>query len=868
LLPKGAYDIDRTLSFDEPGDSKGKYFVWEDFLSPFIGSLVLLPFAVAFVGVIIASNPALEPHTPKLLSTVIMSQALGTLWFAGLSQYCTCTNIDLLSAAYLAQMGVALHRDYYYYYFDREKDGLDEGETLFVQLVVAQALFTFVVGSSLCLLARLDGVWYLRFFPYPVACGFVSGIGFLILDGGLELGASCGMKELAVGFGTFPMRVYAHAGLTVLVGAFFVSLRRCIHNATRLPIALLVTTVAVHLGGAALGLSEADLDAKGMFLKGLEAEPWTSSWSAMADGVAKAHLTGLLGQNCLTLTVSYALLHMMVYPFYAIGMQDIDTPADKFDVKREITQLGRLNMGLGLLGGVPSCHSYKVCIVMKDSGAKTRTWVFLLGIAFLGLYFDTSLRPTIRLVPKCAFGGLVFSLGYEFLSASLLESRQRVANTEWRLVLATAMMTYFNVLLGLVFGGLLTMGLFVVEYSGMTGIVQQATFAEVRSLLKRPKEETDLLSKHGAECVIFWCAGYIFFGTAATIVEEIEEYLDANPATRYMIIDFEGVPAVDASGVHSLTEFAARCGKRKKHVRVCFCGLVRRLNLALKNVIASKAIRDGPRLYSRRVEQALEWAEDEVLRRAKSKLHTFPAERTMSRQTSADAEGVDVQAILRNMLEHLSHEAQQEEVKSAAQMLSPCTQLLSFRAKPKDSHHSWAADANAGVIFLEGACAYDLLYVVAGNAELRRSLEGETSLKLPRHHLNTEKGDQFVFEERTEVRVERVSEGGVLGLVEFAAAYGLDTVSVSDRPKRTATAVAAPKCQALRVPFHELHDVLGKHPGLGREVLAKLGKLIAVQALELTKTTNVKPYRNATADQQASSEASAAGSERNDAEAA
>lgn len=850
LLPNA--DVDRQASTIRESDGTPRRFVAEDLLSPLLGTTVLLPFAVGFAGVIVAANPVLAPHTPTLLSTVIISQGVGAFWFSYFSQFVTCTNIDLLSAAYFGQLGIALRRQAYYersmsddnYHINKE----DEGLLLLVQILLSQALFTIIVGLLLVAVAKFNGVWYLRYLPYPVACGFVSGIGLIVLDGGFELGCGLSMKDMLGHGALVPYASWCHAGATVIVGCFFLGLEPIIKNATRLPVGLLCVTLAVHGGAQFLNISEETLDHHGVFLQGLQQESWTAGWSAMIQKIGDVDFSLFFSQGCLSLTLSYALLHLMSYPFYAIGMQDVDQPKEKFDARKEILQLGLLNLGVGIVGGVPSCHSYKVCIVMKRSGAKTRLWVVLLGLTFLALYFDTAIRPKIAVVPKCAFGGLVFSLGVDFISASLLESRQRVAQQEWRAVVMTALMTYYDVLAGLVFGSLLTMGLFVVEYAGITGVVNQATFVEVRSLLKRPKEDQELLTKHGLEGVIFWCSGYIFFGTAAGIVEEVEEYLDANPSTRHVVVDFEAVPAVDASGVHALTEFAARCGARKPRVRVCFCGLVRRLNLALKNVIAAKAISDPPRLYSRRVEEAMEWVEGEILRRSK------PAKQMMREMTFEPVlTPMEGETLMLNWLCKMMHElapaTSREEVQVAAARLAPCTQLLSYHTV-EGAVAGARADQNAGVIFVEGACAYDMFYIISGSADILRSLEGEQTHKLPRHHLNTQKGDHFVFEERTEVRVEQLHEGSILGATEFGAAYGEDVQSVSSRPRRTSTALAAPRCKALRIPFNELHAAFSDQPAMGHRAMTRLCKIAAAQVLELMKNASVKPYRVAASEQQ------------------
>mmetsp|Transcript_5001 Transcript_5001/g.12184 ORF Transcript_5001/g.12184 Transcript_5001/m.12184 type:complete len:866 (-) Transcript_5001:98-2695(-) len=842
LLGTIDYEVDRSRISPSERKEKAWHFVPEDLLSPVLGTTVLLPFAVAFVGVIVSANPSLAPHTPTLLSTVILSQGLGSLSFSVFSTYCTCTNVDLLSAAFLANFGMLLRQR-----AKAAEEAFGEikltGEALLVHILFAQGLFAILVGGLLCVIAAVNGIWFMRYLPYPVACGFVSGIGLLVLDGGFELGCSYGMKELISSWGSLPMTTYAHAAATILVGFFFLGMHRVIRNAARLPVCLVLVTMVVHGGAAALGLGEAGLEQHGMFLHGLSAESWTTSWAKIAEGYQSVQMSAFFNEPCITLTISYALLHLLAYPFYAQGMQDIDPPPGKLNLKREIYQLGLTNVFLGLLAGVPSAHSYKVCVLMKETGAKTRLWVVLLGLTFMALYFDTAIRPGIALVPKCAFGGLVFSLGVNFISSSLLESRKRVAPMEWNAVLLTALLTYFNVLIGLVFGCLLTMGLFVVEYSGITGIVSQASLVEVRSLVKRPKEDAHILHLHGQDVSVFWCTGYIFFGTAASIVEEIESHLDSSFGSRCIIIDFEQVPAVDASGVHALTEFAGRCSSRDPPVQVCFCGLVRRLRLAINNVVSLKSISVSPRLDSGRLEGALQWAEEMVLKRAKAsslKLSLSPPP-NLGASPEMDAVSTDsLEAALRQMLSEIAPRLQPGDLLGVAARLAPHSWVETYVVGPGK------LGQGNGLIFTEGSPAANLIYLISGTAELTRRVEADQMLKLPRHHLNSEKGDHFAFEERTDVRVQLVERGSILGAIELGFADGASsngTLTSAAVPQRLTSAAAAPRCQALLVPYRDLHEAFKSNPIVGYEVMAWLSKLASAQVMEQMKISSTRPYR-------------------------
>ncbi|CAE7808073.1 YGR125W, partial [Symbiodinium necroappetens] len=62
-------------------------FVVQDLLSPVLGSAVLLPYAVSFVGVVAAANASLEKSFPTLLASLLFSQGMTSLVFWRCSQH-------------------------------------------------------------------------------------------------------------------------------------------------------------------------------------------------------------------------------------------------------------------------------------------------------------------------------------------------------------------------------------------------------------------------------------------------------------------------------------------------------------------------------------------------------------------------------------------------------------------------------------------------------------------------------------------------------------------------------------------------------------------------------------------------------------
>ena len=531
-------------------------------------------------------------------------------------------------------------------------------------------------------------------------------------------------------------------------------------------------------------------------------------------------LPGLdVGRNLLIFRVPYGI---------QLNNWSVDLRAAK-----EIRLVGKTNIALAPFAGVPVSHAIKVWVVMRDAGAKTRWWVFLFAVCYMVLYFDSTLRSTLSLVPKCAFGALVCSLGYEFLTNSLVESRERIAATEWRVVVVTSVITYLNVLLGILFGVVLTTIFFMVEYSGMTGVTQKATIAEVRSHVERDDSQNQILDRHGPDVAVFWCAGYIFFGTAQDIVEELQASLDACPSTRIIILDFEQVPAVDASGVQALVNFAEVCQKRRPSVTIAVSGVVRRLQLSLDRCM--RACNVEIKISSHRVEKMLEWAEDWLLAgrangakglKSQRSEHQLLASKLAGKVPTKEQDEQELRHFVNEFLQEIAPSAQAEE------RAGVCEKLARFGSTLK----TYTREAQ---IHAEGQQAKHLTYVLSGSVSLVQKISPDESLayKVPRHHLNEEKGDIFAFEEELDIRVRKLTHGSLLGALEFGA-FCNSRVSTWH-----ASACASPDCVVLQVPFSTLEAAMNSNQSVGHAVMRWLFQLASVQVLDVLQGVRVKPYR-------------------------
>eukprot|EP00404_Azadinium_spinosum_P060862 CAMPEP_0180713200 /NCGR_PEP_ID=MMETSP1038_2-20121128/11765_1 /TAXON_ID=632150 /ORGANISM="Azadinium spinosum, Strain 3D9" /LENGTH=226 /DNA_ID=CAMNT_0022745489 /DNA_START=58 /DNA_END=735 /DNA_ORIENTATION=+ len=196
------------------------------------------------------------------------------------------------------------------------------------------------------------------------------------------------------------------------------------------------------------------------------------------------------------------------------------------DEQAEIQSLGLSNMCLGLLGCHPSMQSFKIPILMQQVGA-THVWPFFNLVTSCVIFF-CSPRLIVKTVPRFLFAGTVVRLACDLIDDWLVQARKRIALKEWWVLALTALVTYANVTIGIFMGLFLTLILFAVEYSSITGVARTGSLRDYRSVAERSDVEDDLLREHGLRVRILWLSGYFFFGSATHVADEVSS-LVADP---------------------------------------------------------------------------------------------------------------------------------------------------------------------------------------------------------------------------------------------------------------------------------------------------------------------------------------------------
>jgi SulP family sulfate permease len=155
----------------------------------------------------------------------------------------------------------------------------------------------------------------------------------------------------------------------------------------------------------------------------------------------------------------------------------------------------------------------------------------------------------IEVIPRMIVGGVLIFLGLAFLVEWVWDKRKVLPPVEYGVVLViVAAIIGKGFLPGVVVGLVLAVVLFAVNY-GRTELVRELAFGETyHSNVDRPLAERVALRSAGDALQILRVNGFVFFGSANSLLERIRKRVEAGPL-RFLVIDLRRVTGVDSSAV-------------------------------------------------------------------------------------------------------------------------------------------------------------------------------------------------------------------------------------------------------------------------------------------------------------------------------
>ncbi|MGD9146870.1 MAG: SulP family inorganic anion transporter [Anaerolineae bacterium] len=478
------------------------------------------------------------------------------------------------------------------------------GHVELATVLVAIAFSALLTGLFFLALGTFKLGRLVRFTPYPVVGGFLAGTGWLLVQGSFDVMSGYPFTLANIPALLQPEQLILWVPGLLFALVLFVGMRRTHHFLT-MPGILFGAIVLFYLALLATGTSlEAAIDS-GLLLGKVAGE---ITWQPMAlKSLSAADWAAILGQAgniSILLIVSVVGLLLNASSLELIIRQDVD-------LNHELRTAGMANLLSGLGGGMVGYHALSSSTLSYRIGARGRVSGILAGAICVALLFTGSALLVFFPVP--ILGGLLLFLGLDFLVDWVVEGWSRLTKPEYAVVLLIlVVIAAAGFLVGVAVGLVAMIILFILSYSRINVVHHAGTGAEIRSSVERCTYHRQVLANElGPHIYILELQGFIFFGTANALLEQIRARVSDTdqPPVRYIVLDFRRVAGLDSSAVMSFVKGKQLAGAQSITLVLTHVSgrILEQLELGglLKDEVVVRVFPD--------LDHGLEWCEEELL---------------------------------------------------------------------------------------------------------------------------------------------------------------------------------------------------------------------------------------------------------------
>lgn len=374
---------------------------------------------------------------------------------------------------------------------------------------------------------------YIRYVPYPVISGFMTGIGAIIIL--LQVFPTFGyaspsavidvVLNIATPLQAINMMALAAAVLTYVVIVVTPRITTAVPSTLVALLAIAGLSIALgwdvpRIGEIPQGLPALRLD--GLF--GIDAHLWSS---IIADGVALAALGAI--DSLLTSLVADSLTRT------------------RHDSEPELIGQGIGNMVAAAIGGIPGAGATMRTVVNIKAGGRTRLSGMVHGLVLLGVLLG--LGRFAAYVPLSVLAGILISVGVGIMDVRGLRQLRHVPRADAVVLALVLIVTVFFDLIQAVALGVALSSLLFMKRMGDEGALRSkvASFDDFIGEPAHP-EEAALFGRLAHKVMVKHLYGPLHFGFTSSL-QDMAANLRFTP---YVVIRMVDVPFVDQSGLNAL----------------------------------------------------------------------------------------------------------------------------------------------------------------------------------------------------------------------------------------------------------------------------------------------------------------------------
>lgn len=474
----------------------------------------------------------------------------------------------------------------------------------FMTVAAVLAMSAFLTGTVFIIIGRYRLANVLRFMPFPVVGGFLAGTGWVFVTGGMAVMSGMPVSLHTLSSLTAPDMIFKWLPGVVFGATLFAITLRYSHFLI-IPGCLLGGAVLFYIAITLQGLSPdaarsagflvSGVPAKGLWppftLKDITLIDWWTVWRQLPDMF-----------SVVLITVVGMLLNMSGIEL-AVG--------EEMDMNREFVSGGVGNCLAGFGGCFPGYPTISLSLLSLRTGIQSRftgiaTACIVGGVLFFG-------GRLLEYFPKALLGGMLLLLGFSLIHQWIVEGRKRLPVPDYLIVcvifLAVGLFGFLN---GVAVGLAAAVIFFVIRFSRVPVIRTQFSALDRHSTKGRSVPYRSLLRMNGERIRGYELTGYIFFGSAAALVDSLKTVLASQPNPHFILLDFAHVTGFDISAVNNFQRFSLNAGAT--NTAIVITAAPERFTVTLKRNLSQKAMENMA--FFPDLDRGLEWCEDRIIERA------------------------------------------------------------------------------------------------------------------------------------------------------------------------------------------------------------------------------------------------------------
>ncbi len=417
----------------------------------------------------------------------------------------------------------------------------------------------FLAGALESLLGIFRLGKYVKYIPYPVVSGFMSGIGVIIVI--TQIFPFFGMSAPEGGpMGTLRaiheipeiVNIYSVGAAIITIAVIYLLPRVTRVVPSTLAALIVVSLIAFFLlpSGSVLRLN---------------------SGGPIPTGLPELHL-GFLG-------VFADINHIVVIFEYAVTLAFLgaidslltsivadNITKTKHDSDQELIGQGIGNMGAAVIGGLPGAGATMRTVINANAGGKTKISGIIAGLFLLVVLLG--IGSLVGHIPNAVLAGILITVGIGIIDYKGLRHIRSVPRSDAFVMVAVMLLTVFVDLLVAVGAGMVLSALLFMKK--ISDVVEHKTkSAPLKDFAREVpwRDEGSIIDEVGDRVFIKHLDGPLFFGFAS----RFQDMVKALPKIRTVVIRMDLVPYVDQSGLYAMEEAVQEL--QEQGILVVFTGL-------------------------------------------------------------------------------------------------------------------------------------------------------------------------------------------------------------------------------------------------------------------------------------------------------